>query len=219
MARITPFARQMDIAKSNLVGEGRRRHLIEVAQRLRDDALENNARILGRRPDYETVVDGIKGAAEENVRLGGTIVYLFQIGGQSMAEAVRSALDLVRRLSPKLTGRYRDTHRVLVNGFEISTANPEALDALKETDIVAVVNLQPYARRIERGWSKQAPNGVYEVAAGMLKSRFGNLLKIGFTYDRYPGFGAGKFQTKRGRKAPLSVKRSEQFPTILLQAK
>jgi hypothetical protein len=44
------------------------------------------------------------------------------------------------------------------------------------------VNTQPYARKIEKGLSPAAPDGVYEVVAALAKRRFGNIASIKFSY-------------------------------------
>jgi len=44
------------------------------------------------------------------------------------------------------------------------------------------LNIQPYARKIERGQSSQAPDGVYQAVATLAQRRFGNVAKITFSY-------------------------------------
>ena len=44
------------------------------------------------------------------------------------------------------------------------------------------LNAQSYARKIERGQSSQAPDGVYEAVAAMAARRFGNVARIRFGF-------------------------------------
>jgi hypothetical protein len=49
------------------------------------------------------------------------------------------------------------------------------------------VSTVPYARKIERGLSPQAPDGVYQVVAVLAQKRFGNVARIRFSYRALPG--------------------------------
>lgn len=219
MGRVSGFARQVDIWQSNLQGEARRQLMVATALAARDRALAQNAAALGYAPKFETIVDGARGRSEEQVRPGGTILYLFQVGGALLEQAADATIAALLALSPVLTGRYRDAHRFMVNGDERSVPEGGEPIGLAETDVVSFVNLLPYARRIEKGWSGQAPNGVYEAAAAIVRSRFGGVVNIRFSYDRYPGFGVG--QARRGGRPSrhADVRRSELFPTITLSLK
>lgn len=103
---------------------------------------------------------------------------------------------------------------------------------------VQFVNIQPYARRIERGylggpdlykrkitrgkrkggtgfkkvnWTMQAPNGVYKVVAQRAARRFRGIARIRFTYAQLPALGYSF--TDRGKKIgqfyPVIVVRSD----------
>lgn len=98
---------------------------------------------------FTTTVDGIEGAAEENVRTdGGVIIYRFN----GMAAAVAFALDYVRARSPVLTGRFRDAWMVWVDGRPFEAA-PQRIPAGAE---VFITNTQPYARKIDQGANSSA---------------------------------------------------------------
>lgn len=119
-----------------------------------------------------------------------------------MAEAVLWALDMLRKRSPVLTGRYVQSHVVLLNKVQIAGDLRGALRAVKETDRVQIVNPQPYAKKIEgrrsrskgrganrtkaaavAGLSRQAPRGVYErVVLPMLVQRYGRSMYFDFKY-------------------------------------
>jgi hypothetical protein len=61
-----------------------------------------------------------------------------------------------------------------------------------------------YARRLERGWSKQAPDGVYQVVGTMAKATFNRLAKISFGYRAL--VGAGRVQGRAGGAAARAAR-------------
>ncbi len=145
------------------------------------------------------VTDGVPRRDYDNVRPFGRIEFIRR---PQMAEAVLWALDMLRKRSPVVTGRYVQSHTVLLNGAEITGDVKAALQNVKETDRVQIVNPQPYAKKIEgrksrsrgrganrtktaavAGLSKQAPRGVYErVVLPMLVQRYGRSMFFDFKY-------------------------------------
>lgn len=219
---VRAFAQQVDIAKAQLTGEARRQLLVATAIEARDDALAGNTRILGHAPAVSQVVDGSPGAALQSVKPGGTIVFLFAVGAPLLEQAVDFAFETLARLSPVKTGTYRRSHRLLVNGVERMAGAGGAV-RLQDKDLVTLVNLLPYARKIER-W--EAPNGVYEAAAAVLRSRFGGVVDVNFTYRSFPGFEAGRSRTARRRsrlpaatRAARETRRLNSYPCIELALK
>jgi hypothetical protein len=217
------FARQVQLV-SEQVGELRRQALIQLANQSFAAADRQNTEILGRSPDFQTIVDGQAGASPDRVKLGGTIVYLFKLGSATLQEAVDDAFRMLAELSPVQTGRFQNSFRLFVNGVEQNlVAGGEALE-LRDDDEIQITNLQPYARKIERGWSSQAPNGIFEVVAAGLKSRYASTLRINFAYDRYPGFevGAGRrgaALNSHSREGRADFDRAGRYPTIYLRSK
>ncbi len=85
-------------------------------------------------------------------------------------------------LSPVLTGRYRDSHTLFVNGVAVPNLKNYTGGE------VTISNPVPYARKIEIGAMKMhVPGRVYEHAAKIVRARFGNVAKIGFTYRGLSG--------------------------------
>lgn len=145
------------------------------------------------------VTDGMPRRDYAQVKPFGKIEFIRR---PQMAEAVLWALDELRKRSPVLTGRYVQSHSVLINNVEITGNIRSALLAIKETDRVQIVNPQPYAKKIEgrkatsrgrgasrvklasfAGQSKQAPRGVYErVVLPMLVRRYGRSMFFDFKY-------------------------------------
>ncbi|MGE6580397.1 hypothetical protein ACQKD0_05100 [Vreelandella aquamarina] len=103
------------------------------------------------------------------------------------------ALQLLQFGSPVDQGTYRANHRISIGDrdmtFELvagSSAPKGSLDQevyerevrklLTENapfTIVYIQNNLPYAQRLEDGWSQQAGEGVYAVAANNLRERYG----------------------------------------------
>lgn len=95
--------------------------------------------------------------------------------------------------SPVLTGQYYTNHNIAINkiseektgkkgseesplpGLSLSRAQL-TLRNFKLGDTVFISNALPYARRIEDGWSTmKAPQGVYRVAAELIKVKYKNV--------------------------------------------
>lgn len=159
---------------------------------------------LGRDVAFETFVDGVRSDAFASVRPDGEIVAVWSLIG----DVIAGVLELLRANSPVLTGRYRDSHVMLADGVLVT--DPEAASTARE---VIFVNTLPYARRIETGWSSQAPDGVYEGVAAIAQGRFGNQAQIRFTYANAPGlqpFGrtrAARAQSTRNPAIKITVQR------------
>lgn len=158
----------------------RSRTLAAAARENLRQAQETNRSVLGMIPPHETFVDGRAGASEDSVRPDGEIVYEFEL----MNEMFEWIGQLLVENSPFLTGRYQDSFVFTVDGDVVDPGAP-----LPEGEEFVFTNVQPYARKVERGLSNQAPDGVFQVVAAMASSRFGNLAKIRFSY-RAPLFGA-----------------------------
>lgn len=147
------------------------------------DAEAINTRALGRTPTHDTFVDGIKGASENSVKpVGGRIIYEFNLLDDVIAwigeELVRlSPVGLESDKREGHPGFYREHH-----GFYADRTKVEMGAVLPPAQEYAFVALAPYARKIERGLSDQAPEGVYEVVADMAKERFGSIVAIRFTF-------------------------------------
>mgnify|MGYP003385971723 CR=1 FL=1 len=216
MAGRTSFSRSIEFFSRDF-GDRHRKLFIDFAKQKRDEAIDRNTRALdGRKPEFQTIVDGREGNREEAVKLGGQIVYLFDIGTPTLNQAVDATYQLLLELSPVRTGKYRQAHLFLVNGIERDAGQEGAPVVFKPDDVVSFTNLLPYARRIDRGWSEQAPNGVYESAYTTIRRQFGGTLNVRFAYDSYPGSGP-KAATRKLRRS--QQRRDDRFPTILLSVK
>lgn len=179
--RIDPINRDIELLlRDDLSPAAQSRALADFASGELKKAQDTNRAALGSVPSHETYVDGRRSADLQKVRPGGVIVFDFNLLGELFAW-----IDfMLITHSPVKSGRYRRSHILLADGVEIEQDGP-----LPDASEFVYLNVQPYARKIERGLSKQAPDGVYEVVSVLAKRRFGNLAKIHFTYRR---LAAGK---------------------------
>jgi len=79
--------------------------------------------------------------------------------------------------SPVKSGRYKRSHALFADNKQI-----EAVPPIPIADEYVFVNLVPYARKIERGESAHAPNGVYEAVAHLAQQQFRDIARITFSY-------------------------------------
>lgn len=141
------------------------------------DAINRNA--LGREVDREIIVDGQTGKPIEQVRPDGVVFAEWSLIGGVLEWIGEELL----KASPILTGKYMRSHVMFVDGVEHKPGDPLDEGAAE----YAFVNTQPYARKIERGLSPQAPDGVYEVIAALAAQRFGNQARIRYTFRSLTG--------------------------------
>lgn len=146
--------------------------------------------------------------------------------------------------SKVLTGRYKSSHVVFYNGAQVATdlrslAQWYSSNAtkLKGDDKIRFVNIQPYARRLERlgvtaqrtrearrktkrkgqttGVTVKVPNGAYALTARAIKSKYKRNSSIRFTFLPGSSLGlSGSF--KGGRHGKNSAGRPYLYPTIVI---
>lgn len=172
--RVEPIDRDVElIFAQELSPQARSQKLAAFAREAINEAKETNRNVLGRVPPYKQYVDGSEGRSLDAVRPDGVIAVEFQL----ISETLIWIGNQLRAHSPVLTGRYQKSHTLYADGVEVS---PVAV--VPPADEYVFLSDLPYARKIERGLSKQAPDGVYQVVATLAARRFGNVAKIKFSY-------------------------------------
>jgi len=175
--KIEPLDRSIVLAvRSGEDPAERSKALAAYARQAIADAQEQNRQATGHIPPHETWVDGRKGAPLESVKPDGVIVTEFSL----IDEVLEWIGDMLVKGSPVKTGRYSESHILFADGVEVDPGT-----ALPEAEEYVYLNIQPYARKIERGLSPQAPDGVYEGVASMARSRFSNIASIKFSFRSY----------------------------------
>ena len=163
------------------------------------EAQAGNAEILGRIPDHETYVDGRQGVREEAVTPNGVIIYEFNI----LDGVFDFVFEQLVKASPHKSGRYRQSFVFYADGQQVEPGG-----MFPPADEYVFMNTQPYSRKIERGASDQAREGVFQVTAAMAQRRFSNFAKVSFSF-RSPINGA---QSNIARIGPLRVMRDVNNP-------
>ncbi|MFT4117466.1 hypothetical protein [Bradyrhizobium sp.] len=211
-AKVQPIRRELDVAIASWLGpEARADVLVENARQILADTDARNREALGQDVPHETIVDGLRTEALERVRADGVIVRTYDVMPILLMEIGR----LLWSHSPVKSGAYQQSHRLLADGDEIA----EVRDGWTLSSLPSGVReyvftpIAPYARRIERGWSKKAPDGVYQVIAVMAKSVFGKFAKISFGYREITGIAESKAEQKARPGKPRDLRQ----PVIIIQ--
>lgn len=166
---------RLAVAQS-LSPESRRQLIAAHAREGLRESQEINRAALGHVPPHDTFVDGRPGAPLDSVNPDrGVIVFRFQLA-QDLLAWIEAMLILH---SPVLTERYARSHILFADDRQADAAEPP------EADVYIFLNAQPYARKIERGQSSQAPDGVYEAVAAMAARRFGNVARIRYGFRSF----------------------------------
>ena len=180
--RITSVDREVSLFLQDLAGPERRALLKETADEVFGEARAQNRAALGYAPPEMLRTDGVVGKPPEDMAQGGHSTLSFEFGG----DVIAFTIDLARRLSPRsglnsksVDQTFAGSHVALVDG--VLLAPPYQTGAFQKA---TVFNLQPYNRKIERGLSRQRPNGVYEALVfPEVKKRYGALYFVQFAYQ------------------------------------
>lgn len=217
--KIEPIERSVMLAiREGEPAADRGRRLAGYARQALAEAQEINRRATGRVPPHETFVDGRQGAPLDTVKPDGVIVFEFDL----LNDLFEWIGDMLVRHSPVRDGDYAGSHLFFADGVAV---DPGA--DIPAADEYVFLNAQPYARKIERGLSPQAPDGVYESVALMARRRFGNLASIKFSFRSFQGGAVMPYvptgtammrnRTKRGRftatPQPMADARAREHTT------
>lgn len=186
------------------------------------------------------IVDGRRGKPVKDVNPLGQIEV---ISRQSFGTILVEAYEGLLKRSPVLKGDYIKSHYVFLNGAQVATdmtslqlwlkSNP----TFKEGDILRIINIQPYGRRLEllgvtagrqrpkleeKGRRKgertgvfyKTPNGAYQLTARSIKSKYKQNALIRFSFIPGSSFGlSGSF--KGGRAGKNSAGRPYLYPSLI----
>jgi hypothetical protein len=175
--------------------------LAEFARDEIEDAKAINKQALGYAPPVTIFVDGRRGAPLESVK--NVIVADFELVGQLILW-IHNQLQMH---SPVRTGQYKRSHALFADGHQVDPITPP----IPLADEYAFVNLVPYARKIERGSSPQAPEGVYQVVAHLAQQEFRALARV--TYSFRTAIGGAIIGGKAGDRS------EQRNPAIIVRGK
>ncbi len=199
--RIQPLSQSLSIlVRDSLSPAARSKVAADFAREKLREAQAQNARVLGREPEFQQFVDGSAGKALDLVNPDrGRIVFEFDIA-QDIVPVILAELE---RVSPELSGDYRKSHLVFADGRQVLAG--ESVPAAEE---YVFLNPVAYARKIELGAMKMRVPGtdrVYQQAQRAAASRFGNIARIRFTYRSPIGTAQSGKAGRASRVPALSV--------------
>ena len=181
VARLKTSGVDVRLAVSRSLSPERRQQLIAAhAREGLQESQDINRAALGRVPPHDTFVDGRAEAPLTSVNPDrGVIVFRFQLATE-LFEWIDEMLIVHSPVgsTPK-SPEYSKSHLFFADGVQADPLQPQT------GEVFVFLNSTPYSRKIERGQSKQAPDGVYEAVAAMAQRRFGNVARIRFGYRAF----------------------------------
>jgi hypothetical protein len=187
--------------------------------------------------DPVVAVDGKRGKPVSAVHPLGKIEFTSQ---QSIAEIVQEIYAAIQERSPIKTGKYKKSNYVFLNGKQVANDGASLLQWLgtnpqvEPKDIIRFVNVQPYARKLERyGVTAQrkryrtkksedprgrsgnalgqilAPNGTYYLATKSVNRKYKQNLQILFKF--IPGSDLGLTASFVGKSSGAFNKKKKRI--------
>ena len=202
LPRITPIQRDLAaLVEDTWSPEAQAGYLREFAQGAFTEAQAQNEASLGYRPEHDLFIDGGKQQDLSGVRPTSRIIYEFHL----LADIIEWIDGMLQLHSPIRSGRYQASHLWFADDVEFD------IRAIPPAEQYVVLNAQPYARKIERGQSDQAPDGVYEGVATLAKRRYGNVAYVGFGWRSFPAGAVGDWaRTASAQKLAREVRGGRQ---------
>lgn len=165
-----------------------------IQRALADTAKQELSRVLvGASPDtYEQWIDGQAGAAIDQIKAHGVAYFEFSY----LRTIIAFAAAQLRELSPEDFVHpdqrvFRESHILFCDGREVGTltegGDTAFINRLPPRSEFVITNAQPYAGKIERGQSDQAPDGVFRLAASTVSRRYGSIVTSRFLWLRMEG--------------------------------
>jgi hypothetical protein len=199
VVNLADFLRQ-DLEK--LTREDLPRIHAQVARQLKGEVLAQSP---GAK--VSTIVDGRRGASEDQVKPFGVIVYRFAY----WADAANWAIEQLQNLSPVDTGIYRENWTIIVNGEEVG---PSQIP--QDAPSIAITNREPYHRKIyvgAKGFRTRA-HFIDKVASQLRASPYGNQVQASIEFIDIPDpyilqKNGGRKSTAKGQ--PLT------YPALVLK--
>jgi hypothetical protein len=189
--------------------------------------------------DPVVIVDGRPGKPVFQVSPLGSLEFVSRVDIMAL---ILEAYEGILLRSPILTGRYKSSNFVFLNGQQVATdlASLQAWTQrvnVDQRDVVRFVNVQPYARKLERmgvtgqrtksrtvtskkkGVARQRffqPNGTYFLTARSLQNKYRRNAVIQFTFISGSQLGiSGNFKTGHGGKPG----RQYLYPSIVIASR
>lgn len=212
-AALQSFRRTVTVAWPLDAKEKAQKTLVRVARAGHAAIMAEQTARAGFAPEFEAYANNPGNTNLDSVVLPGPIVYRYRY----VREILTVALDELRKASPVVSGLYRDSHTLFINGIPVAGTAP----SIKAGDEVFIANPVPYARRLEVGKTESgrsfvlqvAPNIYERVMKRVLIPRYRNVAKLSLTYvtipdayiikGRLPSHYIAKGGARRKRRQPV----------------
>ncbi len=190
----------------------------EAAQIVADEARDAfaeaeaiNART-GLAIEFWTSIDGVRSTALDRVRTDVVIHRSYDL----MPLVLTMIGHMLWQHSPVKTGRYQQSHWLMVDGDAVAFVSdgdfvPKLPEGAAEFGFVPTVR---YARALEYGHSKQAPDGVYQVVAAIAAETFSGLASVAFGWSENT---SGLEETVIEQRARPGAPRDLRNPAIFVR--
>lgn len=197
--RIDAFDRDIAlIIERDLSPKGQSAALANFANQELARGQARNRSALGFVPPHRTFVDQSEGAPVESVKPNSTVVFEFEL----LETALAVIGEMLVKASPVKSGRFQRSHLLFADGVEVEPGRipPNAEE-------YAFLSSVPYARKLERGLSPQAPDGVWHATAVLAARRYGNIARIRFGFRSLPAGAIGAWsQTASARALAKNIR-------------
>lgn len=215
--RITPIRQQNDLILARTMSpEAQAATVAQYHRERMREAEEVNRQATGSPPTSESFVNGARSDNFGAVMPGNSIVTRFEL----ISDVFIWIDEQLIIHSPVLTEAYARSHTFYADGTEADPARPP------QADEYVFLSALPYSRKIEKGLSKQAPNGVYEGVSALAQRRFGNMASIYFGYRSpllsYVAGGANRaeraaLRNQPARRSAMAIERETRVPAIIIR--
>lgn len=187
-ASLNSFLKVITVEWPKKQEEDARQHLINVAKAGHAAIMAEQMSRSGSKPMFEVYANRPGQTNIELVEIPGPIVYTYRY----LKEIIEFALNALREASPVQSGKYRDGHKLYLDGAQTDTVP----DTIPYGVDVMISNVMPYARRLEVGKTKsgrafvvQVPPKIYERTVRLVRAKYRNVVKITFSYADISGPG------------------------------
>ncbi|MHC2251031.1 hypothetical protein [Bradyrhizobium embrapense] len=186
MARISTFARDLQLATAGIAPENIARELAAFARSELSKAIQEGV----GSERYDKYVNGRPEADEDTVEPPGPILYVFRWWQEIIELALQAAVDR----SPEKSGDYKKSWFIMTPGGVVAN-----FDTISINSTVILTNNRPYSRKIDVGHMRMSvPPGIIEDVRKMVMARFGNFVTAKRTMITLPGGYILKGKFRRG---------------------
>lgn len=201
--RLDSFDLTRDVmAVAGLSPQGQAKVFQQAAREIIAGVDQRNAQALGHVPPKTVTVDQSRGASIKSAKADSTIYVEYDL----VETALGFIGELLVRHSPVRSGRFQQSWMLFADGVAVEPGKVPS-----GAEEYAFLNAQPYSRKIERGLSPQAPEGVADAVAALAKRRWGNIANIRFSFRSFPSGAVGAWaQTGSARSMAKTIRKGNE---------